>query len=111
MWGRQEDDDYEPSAFNTEGQKPFPPTYQDNKNIGDFSDEQRWPIQKLMGRLALYEAFLKRDDLMPRAKETARRIKDHLMFELLYREGFFNITNDNDSDESDMVEHVGTEQT
>lgn len=100
--GREEEP--ETSAFNTEGQTPFPPTYEDNKHIGEFSDERLWSVQKLLGRLSVYEDFLKRDDLMPRAQETARRIKEHILFELLYREGYFNETI-NSGFEPELVEH------
>ena len=88
------EEEYEPSVFASDGRAPFPPTYEDNKHIGDFSNDGLWPTQKLMGRLALYQDFLKRDDIMPRARDTARRIREHLMFELLWREGYFDYLNE-----------------
>lgn len=80
----------EDSGFASVGRKEiWPPTYEDSKDMS-FVDESRWPTQKLLGRLSLYEEFLKQDYPMERARKEARRVKDHIMLELLCREGYFN---------------------
>lgn len=93
--------EHDASGFTADGRAPFPPIYEDLKAM-DFVDDQRWPTQKLMGRLAWYESFLKRDDPMPRARGGAQYLKEHIMFELLCREGFFDYFKDGvESDETE----------
>lgn len=81
MFGWREEEEPETSAFTTNGREDFPPTYEDSKRIHEFST---WPSSVLKGRLLRYIAFLDNDP-MPRAAETARRIVEHIDFELQYR--------------------------
>ena len=81
MFGRFEEEDNDTSAFSTSGRTEFPPTYEDNKKITEFST---WPTSVLKGRLARYVAFLE-DSPMPRAKATSQRIVEHIDFELQWR--------------------------
>jgi len=77
------------SEFSTEGFESFPSLYADNKRIAELSE---WTIPMLEERASQYAAFLQRDDLMPRAKAQADRMLDHVLFELTYRDGFYNET-------------------
>lgn len=79
MFGGQEE--FESSAFSSSGQTEFPPIYEDTKNIQVFST---WRSSVLIGRLARYVAFLDSDP-MPRAREGAQRLVEHIDFELQYR--------------------------
>jgi len=101
-WGKKEEAPEE-NAFASQGQASFPPIYEDSKVLGDFSDEQRWPTRKLEGRLNRYLEFLNHDDPMPRAREGARRIVEHIMFELLYREGVYNVNEGEEYGSEDTV--------
>ena len=80
MWGRQEEE-YEPSAFTSNGKAEFPPIYEDSKKLSELST---WRTSVLQGRLVRYLAFLD-DNPMPRAKDGAQRIVEHIDFELQYR--------------------------
>ena len=89
------EEESETSAFTSNGRKDvWPPIYEDSKDMSFVDEEGRWPTKKLLGRLAIYEEFLKRDDPMPRARNAATRIKDHIIFELLVREGYFEYLHD-----------------
>lgn len=80
MWERQEDE-YETSAFASDGRAEFPPIYEDSKKIHELST---WRSSVLRGRLARYVAFLDNDP-MPRARDGAQRLVEHIDFELQYR--------------------------
>ena len=88
-WGREEEAP-ETSAFASNGRKEvWPPIYEDSKDMS-FADEQRWPTKKLVGRIAMYEEFLKQDYPMARARAEATRILTHMNFEYMGREGLLN---------------------
>ena len=80
MFGRPEEE-YETSAFSTDGRAEFPPIYEDSKKLGELST---WRSSVLQGRLGRYIAFLD-DNPMPRARNGAQRIVEHIDFELQYR--------------------------
>ena len=88
----------ETSAFTSQNRESFPPTYEDNKDVRNFSDEKKWPTPKLIGRLAMYSWFVERLDIMPRARRTANRILEHLLFELPYRGIVLTIPDESDVD-------------
>ena len=79
------------SEFSSEGYESFPSIYADTKLIHEFGALDR---QILEDRLTTYIQFLKRDDLMPRARDNASRIREHLLFELMYRDGLFDDENE-----------------
>lgn len=72
----------ETSAFTSVGGAAFPPTYEDNKKTAEVST---WPTPVIVGKIALYESFLEREDIMPRARKVAGRVLTHLKFEDEYR--------------------------
>lgn len=78
----------ETSTFTGEGFDSMPSLYADNTLVGEFSDE-RFTDEVLSRKADEYEKFLKQDDLMPRAKEEAERVMNHLLFEKMYRAGLF----------------------
>lgn len=77
----------ETSDFASVGQTPFPPIYPDTLDRVNFSDEKRWPVSKLKGRLELYEEFIESDVPMQRAKLGAASLIRSLTFELEYKKG------------------------
>lgn len=81
MFGRHEDNDYETSAFASDGRAEFPPIYEDSKKLSELST---WRTSVLQGRMARYLLFLDNEP-MPRAKASAQRIVEHLDFEIQYR--------------------------
>lgn len=80
MSGEQED------SFIPEGHAPFPSLYLDNGQTGEFS---AWTDDALNGRIAQYQEFIKTSEL-PKHISVARRIIEHCLFELSYREGFYS---------------------
>lgn len=77
----------EDSGFTTEGHESFPNIHSDYEQVHEFS---LWPQEALEERFTEYSSFLERKDLMPRAREYAGRVAAHLVFELMYRKGFFS---------------------
>lgn len=71
-----------PSGFET-----FPNLYADDKLVGEFSLLDRKIIEL---KLSEYTVFLQRTDIMERARGTAERVRDHLIFELAYRDGVYD---------------------
>jgi len=74
------------SEFSSEGYDSFPSIYADSKMIHEFATTDDRILQD---RLSTYTQFLKRDDLMPRARAESERLVTHLMFEICYRQGYF----------------------
>lgn len=70
------------SEFASGGREKFPSLYHDEQQVGEFS---RWPQGALERIRDEYCDFLRRDDLMPRAINSAERILLHVIFELDYR--------------------------
>lgn len=85
MWG-QEEEAPEENAFSSRGKEPFPPIYEDSKDVRNFSDEKKWRRAKRMGRLALYRDFLDNEP-MEKAKIQVVRIIRHLTFEIAFEDG------------------------
>lgn len=77
----------ETSGFTSSGYESFPSLHVDNKLVAEFSS---WPIENLEHRVNEYTAFLQRPDLMPRAREQAERVREHILFELAYRDGVYD---------------------
>jgi hypothetical protein len=75
------------SDFTTEGFESFPNIYVDNLQTHEFST---WNRAVLEARVMQYGTFLQQSDLMPRAKEGANRVMDHLLFELAWRDGVYD---------------------
>lgn len=75
----------EESTFTPEGRTPFPSLYQDNLQVREFST---WSTQALNDHFQEYNAFLQGNN-MPRAQEETRRVLQHIIFELGYREGLY----------------------
>lgn len=76
----------ENSGFCTEGFADIRPAlYADNARVKEFSDEMMWTNDRLTQRAEEYDTFLKRTDLMPRARADAERVNAHLLFEMMYR--------------------------
>lgn len=75
------------SDFNGEGFASFPNTYEDNKQVGMFSN---LTPEALEYKLNEYGQFLQRPDLMARAKRIGNRVLDHLLFEAAWRDGIYN---------------------
>lgn len=72
------------SEFTSSGGEVFPNTHADTQLITTFAEL----TDEILDRKAKeYSLFLQREDLMPRAIETAQRILEHLIFEINYREG------------------------
>jgi hypothetical protein len=88
----------EQSDFASKGHESFPPTHMDNLDVHNFSDEKKWPTQKLIGRLSMYSKFLERPDIMPRARKVASRIIEHVLFELPYRGLYLDFDFENEDD-------------
>lgn len=76
----------ETSPFASEGFETFPSLYADNKQVQAYSELATEILERKANE---YAAFLEKDDLMPRARQTATRILDHITFELAYREGMY----------------------
>lgn len=74
------------SEFGSQGFETFPSLQPDNKLVGEFST---WTIDVLEARVHQYGHFLSKEP-MPRAKATANRVLDHLLFELAYRDGVYD---------------------
>ena len=70
------------SDFTGDGFEGMPNIYGDNQQVRDFPD---WAPDVLEARIATYNAFLRRTDLMPRAKAGAERVVRHALFELSWR--------------------------
>jgi hypothetical protein len=66
-------------GFTTEGFQPFPNTYADLQHLGEITE---WDEARLRNKLEEYWGFIGRDDIMPRAREAAQRILEHLGFEV-----------------------------
>lgn len=75
------------SGFTGEGFQTFPPSYEDNKKVGVFSELSDLALGHKVGE---YRAFAQRDDVMPRALETTARILTHANFEVDYRAGKYD---------------------
>lgn len=75
----------ETSSFTPEGFTSFPSLYQDNTIVSEFSG---WTDAALNGRISQYQEFIANSQL-PNHISVARRIIDHAIFELTYREGFY----------------------
>jgi hypothetical protein len=75
------------SEFTTQGNAPFPDCYHDNLHVKDFSAMSRDGLEYKTNE---YGAFAQRDDLMPRARQAADRILEHLIFEMAYRDGVYD---------------------
>ncbi|MDL2342294.1 MAG: hypothetical protein QFB87_04435 [Patescibacteria group bacterium] len=72
-------------GFIPEGHPPFPSLRTDNGQVAEFSI---WTAEALNGRIATYQEFIKTSEL-PHHQAMARRIIDHAIWELSYREGFY----------------------
>lgn len=77
----------ETSDFASVGAAPFPPIYPDTLDRVNFSDEKKWPVSKLKGRLEQYEEFLETEKPMQRAKLGAAALVRSITFELEYKKG------------------------
>lgn len=88
--------DESPSAFTSQGQDRFPPIYEDGKDVRNFSDENKWPVKKLIARYAMYSAFVGEPKIMPRAKQHAERIMKHIEFEFPYRDIVLKLEDETD---------------
>lgn len=75
----------ETSDFTSQGTAPYPALYQDSLRVSSFSE---MTPDVLNDRFAEYTRFLGGDHL-PKHKAAARRIIDHLAFELSYQEGLY----------------------
>ncbi len=75
------------SEFTSDGFKPFPNTFEDNKRVGSCSE---WSDDVIENKVTEYWLFLERKDIMPRAVEVAHRVLDHLGFEMDYRYGTYD---------------------
>lgn len=76
----------ENDGFTTGAREKFPNLHADYQQVGEFAS---WPQNALERLYAEYTDFVKRDDLMPRAANSADTILAHLAFELAYREGIY----------------------
>lgn len=74
------------SEFSGSGFETFPSLHADTAKITVFAEMDKDILERLANE---YTDFLARENLMPRAKATANRILDHVMFELAYREGVY----------------------
>ncbi len=74
------------SEFSGSGFETFPSLHADTAKITVFAEMDKDILERLATE---YTDFLSRENLMPRAKATANRILDHVMFELAYREGVY----------------------
>ena len=74
------------SEFAGKGFESFPHLYADTKKIAVFAEMEKEILERLSSE---YTEFLSRENIMPRAREAANRILDHVMFELAYREGVY----------------------
>jgi hypothetical protein len=74
------------SEFTSEGQIPFPNLYDDNRDVGGYSE---LTDEVLDYKLRQYGHFLTYD-VMPRAREQADRVIMHLGFETVWRSGAFS---------------------
>lgn len=72
-------------GFTSEGHAPFPSLSVDNTQVAEFSI---WTDKSLNDRIAQYQEFIK-DSQLPHQRSIARRIIDHAIWELSYREGFY----------------------
>lgn len=87
------------SGFVSEGYADsMPPLYHDSERIHEVA---AWSTEMLEARVREYTDFLTRDapKPMPRAQETAERLLDHMMFELVQREDFDTTISLKDRDE------------
>ena len=73
--------------MNDMGFDSFPNTYEDNKQVGMFSDLSP---EALEYKLNEYGRFLQRADLMSRVRRIGNRILDHLLFEAACRDGIYD---------------------
>lgn len=71
------------SGFTTEGYESFPSLYHDSERIHDITN---WTPKMLNDRVTEYTEFLQRDELMPRARQTATRLLGQMAYELTCRE-------------------------
>lgn len=72
----------ESQGFTPEGFEPMPSLYYDSRdisNVYDYSDE------RILAMSCEYSKFVLTPDIMPRAKETTRRVLAHLAFEYIER--------------------------
>lgn len=66
-------------------------TYEDNRRVGELSEMSTEVLKRMMGA---YATFLQRQDIMPRARAVATRVKTHVEFEIAYRAGHFERSED-----------------
>lgn len=74
--------------FTGEGFEVFPSIYQDNQRVKEVAE---WPDVYLETKVTEYWQFLMREDLMPRARQAAHRILEHLGFEIDWRAGQYDL--------------------
>ena len=72
------------SGFTGEGYDTSPSLYADTHRLEQIVE---WPQQMLEDNIREYTVFLDKPQ-MPRATETATRLLEHMMFELVQREDF-----------------------
>ena len=72
------------SEFTSGAREHFPHLYADEQHIDSVAT---WPREALDKKISEYQEFIQREDLMPRAQETARRLLTHMGFEVCYRDG------------------------
>ena len=76
------------SGFTGSGFDSMPNFYEDNKNIGSISTLGDAALQHMY---ETYTAWAARKDIMPRAKQAAERILNHLEFEFRYQAGVYEV--------------------
>lgn len=74
------------TGFTGNGFESFPALYHDTERLHSVTE---WPTDMLDERMMQYGKFLD-GDTMPRAKQTATRILDHLLFEAACRDGVYD---------------------
>ena len=74
------------SDFAGEGFKPFPNTEADLHAMHTVAE---WDEDVVEHKITEYWLFLERTDIMPRARNAAKRILEHLGFEIDFRQGCY----------------------
>lgn len=77
----------EQSGFTPQGFESMPSIYSDSRDIGNVSELAN---EVLDAKTMEYGRFLQSPDIMPRAKQSAERIINHLLFELAWRDGVYD---------------------
>lgn len=71
----------ETSDFASRGFEAVRNTYIDSLQLSSLTDDKRWTDVRLDSQIEAYDEFLKNPKLMPNARQTGQRNREHMNFE------------------------------